>query len=147
MKTLTLRQPWASLVTWGEKKYETRTWRTDYRGPLAIHASLLFKAEHREMYIPQPFANLLKRHGITDPSSLRSGCILCVVDLVNVMKTEECMSQHPIDYQELSLGDWYQKHFAWELQNIRVLADPIQVMGHQGLWEWPVELESLEFMK
>ena len=39
MKALTLRQPWASLIADGRKTIETRTWRTRYRGPLAIHAS------------------------------------------------------------------------------------------------------------
>ena len=39
MKALSLRQPWASLIADGRKTIETRTWRTYYRGPLAIHAS------------------------------------------------------------------------------------------------------------
>ena len=39
MKALSLRQPWASLIADGRKTIETRTWRTHYRGPLAIHAS------------------------------------------------------------------------------------------------------------
>lgn len=38
MKALTLRQPWASLIPLGAKTIETRSWRTNYRGPLAIHA-------------------------------------------------------------------------------------------------------------
>ena len=39
MKALSLRQPWASLIADGHKTIETRTWRTHYRGLLAIHAS------------------------------------------------------------------------------------------------------------
>lgn len=39
MKTLSLLQPWASLVAEGLKRVETRAWRTSYTGPLAIHAS------------------------------------------------------------------------------------------------------------
>ena len=39
MKALSLRQPWASLIADERKTIETRTWRTRYRGPLAIHAS------------------------------------------------------------------------------------------------------------
>lgn len=38
MKTLTLWQPWASLIALGMKRIETRPWTTKYRGPLAIHA-------------------------------------------------------------------------------------------------------------
>lgn len=39
MKALTIKQPWASLIVHGIKDIENRTWRTDYRGPLLIHAS------------------------------------------------------------------------------------------------------------
>ena len=38
MKVLTLFQPWATLVILGEKKIETRSWKTNYRGEIAIHA-------------------------------------------------------------------------------------------------------------
>lgn len=39
MKAITLWQPWASLWGSGAKEYETRSWATSYRGPIAIHAS------------------------------------------------------------------------------------------------------------
>lgn len=38
MKTITLYQPYASLVAVRAKKFETRGWGTSYHGPLAIHA-------------------------------------------------------------------------------------------------------------
>lgn len=38
MKAITIRQPWAGLIAVGEKVYETRSWPTKYRGPIAIHA-------------------------------------------------------------------------------------------------------------
>jgi eukaryotic-like serine/threonine-protein kinase len=42
MKCLSLHQPGATLLTLGAKRYETRSWRTEYRGPLLIHASVSF---------------------------------------------------------------------------------------------------------
>jgi len=39
MKTLSVRQPYASLICYGVKTVENRTWKTDYRGRLLIHAS------------------------------------------------------------------------------------------------------------
>lgn len=39
MKILSLWEPWASLMAIGAKKIETRSWSTDYRGWLAIHAA------------------------------------------------------------------------------------------------------------
>jgi hypothetical protein len=42
VKVLTLHQPWASLIAVGVKTIETRSWSTQYRGPLAIHAGAKF---------------------------------------------------------------------------------------------------------
>ena len=38
LSCLTVRQPWAWLLTHGVKPVENRTWKTSYRGPLLIHA-------------------------------------------------------------------------------------------------------------
>ena len=38
MKALSVRQPWAWAIVAGWKPIENRTWATDYRGPLLIHA-------------------------------------------------------------------------------------------------------------
>lgn len=39
MFALSIRQPWAFAVASGVKRIENRTWSTNYRGPLIIHAS------------------------------------------------------------------------------------------------------------
>ena len=38
MKVLTIKQPWATLIAEGLKEYEFRTWKTNYRGDILIHA-------------------------------------------------------------------------------------------------------------
>lgn len=38
MRVITLKQPWATLVAEGLKKYEFRSWKYGYRGELLIHA-------------------------------------------------------------------------------------------------------------
>ena len=38
MKVLTIKQPWASLIMLGYKRFEFRSWKTNYRGELLIHA-------------------------------------------------------------------------------------------------------------
>lgn len=45
LKALTIRQPWASLVVDGEKNVENRTWSTNYRGVLVIHAGSQIDSE------------------------------------------------------------------------------------------------------
>lgn len=39
MKVITLWEPWASLIAVGAKMIETRSWNTNYRGRIAIHAA------------------------------------------------------------------------------------------------------------
>lgn len=39
MKALTVRQPWAFWIAVGQKDIENRSWSTNFRGPLAIHAA------------------------------------------------------------------------------------------------------------
>jgi hypothetical protein len=39
MKALSIRQPWAWLIVNGQKDIENRTWATNFRGPVQIHAA------------------------------------------------------------------------------------------------------------
>jgi hypothetical protein len=40
IRGLTIRQPWASAIAFGDKRVENRSWPTAYRGLVAIHAGL-----------------------------------------------------------------------------------------------------------
>ena len=39
MKVISIKEPFATLITNGMKKIETRSWKTNYRGEIFIHAS------------------------------------------------------------------------------------------------------------
>ena len=39
IKVLSIIEPWATLIKEKKKYIETRTWKTNYRGELYIHAS------------------------------------------------------------------------------------------------------------
>jgi hypothetical protein len=62
MKAITLYQPWAMLVALGKKQIETRSWKTDYRGPLAIHVAKKFTKEQHGLcgWFTEPFAGALQ---------------------------------------------------------------------------------------
>lgn len=45
---LSIRQPWAWLITNAGKRCENRTWSTRYRGPIYIHAAKGMKREEYE---------------------------------------------------------------------------------------------------
>jgi hypothetical protein len=42
MKAISIKQPWAWMIIHGGKNVENRTWHTNYRGPILIHASKKF---------------------------------------------------------------------------------------------------------
>jgi len=55
MKTLSVHQPYATLICAGVKDVENRSWKTDYRGPLLIHASQVSFAWPDANYLPETF--------------------------------------------------------------------------------------------
>jgi hypothetical protein len=46
MKTLTIKQPWASLIVEGLKDIENRTWATKFRGRVLVHAAAKCDKRH-----------------------------------------------------------------------------------------------------
>lgn len=89
VKCLSIRQPWASLILEHGKDVENRTWRTHYRGPLAIHAGAQFDPGWRSV---ETIAFLRERGlSIEDIVALESaprGGVLGVVELVAVTFAE-----------------------------------------------------------
>lgn len=168
MKAITIWQPYASFITAGLKHYETRGWKTSYRGPIAIHAA------HRPIswclkQVPSVVSNLSFRvFGEEGAQQLPAGQIIAIGELVNVWHIVHCpgtdvdkakhieigaesltTDKHAPDFgafivpdpREIILGDWTPGRFAWELRNVRELKEPITVKGNQGLWNWEPEME------
>ena len=40
MKVISIKEPFATLIKDGVKIYETRSWKTNYRGEIYVHASM-----------------------------------------------------------------------------------------------------------
>lgn len=132
MKAITLWQPWASLIAWGVKSYETRSWWTPYRGQLAIHAGKGMDTE--ELFECNSFyTDVLKKHN-GGPNGLPSGAVLCIVNLVEVYKTQDI--REAISQQEENFGDYSTGRYAWKLEIVEVFKEPVPASGRQGLWEW-----------
>lgn len=155
---ITLWQPWASLIADGYKEFETRSWETNYRGTLLIHAAKR-KFVHDEMYqISQaaegtgmlhdqlqkywvqgvPYGAIVATCQLTD-------CLLMSAQLpklVNENAGEIAMVAEQTAFGiagvqplEIAVGLWEPGRFAWKLENIRKLEQPIIASGHQGLWK------------
>lgn len=97
MKALSLYQPYASLVAWGDKKNETRSWGTGHRGPLAIHATAKLPQECCNLaYEKVQFGHALRRQGVSANYSLSAvtkaveslprAAIIAVVEVVEVFE-------------------------------------------------------------
>ncbi len=127
MKALTLTQPWASLVAEGRKVIETRSWRTRYRGTLAIHAAKGIPA------IARAFAQEFTAYRV-EPLPL--GAVVCLIDLVDCQPTEDVV--HGLSANERRFGDYTPGRWAWlfDPASLRVLPDPIPARGALSLWEW-----------
>ena len=129
MKALTLTQPWASLVALGYKRVETRSWRTQYRGPIAIHAAKGFPTEARR------FAEVERAIGRV-PARIPRGAVVCIIDLVDCQPAEEVALR--ISGLERHLGDYAPSRWAWLFDpvSLRSLPNPIPARGALSLWEW-----------
>lgn len=136
MKAITIHQPWASLIAHGYKRFETRGWRTNYRGPIAIHAS-----KKRDMEFIWELKNKYPEIWKAIPT-FPTGAIVAVAELVECwligehsIFEEKSGRAIVIDQQERDFG-WYERgRYAWELSKIRRI-DPIPAKGQQGLWNW-----------
>ncbi len=137
-----MKQPWASLFVLGETQYETRTWRTHYRGPMAIHTS---KKIDLTACSYQRVQEMLDKHGYT-PSTLPRGVIIGVCHLVNCIKVIEnnitsavLEDGRIISGNDLLLGDYRVGGYAWEVSNMYMLKEYIPAKGQLGLWEYSGE--------
>lgn len=140
MKALTLKQPWASLVACGAKRVETRSWSTGYRGPIAIHASKAFAGEDAVLVERPPFVSALK----CSWRELPTGAIVATGLLVDVVPTQQVFAllQEQIRNgdrgdrasHELAFGNFGPERFAWILEAVAPLREPIAHRGMLGLW-------------
>lgn len=142
MKGLCLIQPWASLVVLGAKRWETRGWRTNHRGPLAIHAGRRFPDAARALCEAEPFRSVLLRAGFRHPSDLPCGALLGTVTLVDCLPTQRILAQLPRAAPELVFGDYRPGRWAWQLADPLCLPSPVAFPGRVGLFEVPDSLCS-----
>lgn len=114
MKALSLRQPYASFIAVGRKTIETRTWQTNYRGPLLIVSS------KGKIYKDVPHSGLFNL-------KLEFGKALATVELIDCrpMKVEDGWA---------AMCSWMPGLYAWVLSNIKKI-DPFPVKGQLKLFE------------
>ena len=129
MKVLSLTEPYATLIKLGKKKIETRSFKTNYRGELYIHAS--------STKIPKEWKNNKELMSLVDVNDLNFGLIICKCKLVDcVYMDEEFLDKIKKDKLELICGDYRLSRYAWILEDIEVLYKPIFAKGKLGIWNY-----------
>jgi len=141
VRCLSLWQPWASLIAVGQKKIETRHWSTSYRGPLAIHAALKWNGELREICQREPFWTVIREAGY-GVKPLPLGAIIATCRLTDCMRTDVAIEHSIFDRcppHERWFGDFSYGRWAWILEDVRALPEPIPAKGSQGLWDYDLQ--------
>lgn len=124
MKALTIKEPWATLIIEGYKKYEFRSWKINYRGKILIHAGKTLEHNQAKKF---------------EDYNLEYSCgeIIGEADLVDCIKvTEEFDNKlkkiNPIVYE----NSGHVENYAWKLENIKKYHKKIKVNGKLGLWNY-----------
>jgi hypothetical protein len=112
VKILSIRQPWAYLITQGSKDIENRSWSTKYRGPFLIHASRNIDKE------------ACLNHGLA-PAKLQTGGVVGMAEII------DCVQKHR--------SKWFWGPYGFVLKNRRPLQF-VKWRGGLGLRNAPKRL-------
>lgn len=140
MKTLSVKQPWASLIVGGIKNIENRTWKTNYRGRIFIHAAL--KPDNIKLEIEGQASDreiqMFSALGRAEDDNL-FGCIIGSVEIVDCVINHESIWAEPA-YQTLEDARWgsdAKPIYNWVLANPIQFANPwLNIKGKLGLWDF-----------
>lgn len=146
---ITLHQPYASLVACGAKRVETRGWppADGWMGTLLIHAGLsveggttkAHEAAYEERCMREPYLSVLIAAGFGGPEDLPRGKVIAVAQVMRVAEmTEESIAKlRKAKPTEHEFGNYEPGRFAWVLDGVKQLREPIPCTGHQKLWRPP----------
>lgn len=129
MKVLTVKQPYASLIAYGIKKYEFRVWKTKYRGEILIHAGKNIDKEAMEKF---------RQFNLDFPL----GCIIARANIDEVIKVDDefrevLRKENNLVYNHI-INDKEYKGYAFKLSNVEIL-NPIYINGKLGLWNYELK--------
>ncbi len=123
MKVITLKQPWATLVAEGYKKYEFRSWKYNYRGKILIHDGAGVDKEYLNKYSHLNLEFPKKR-------------IIAEVDIVDCIKLDEKKSEEINKENTLVYGNKIREGYAWKLENVKKININEEIPGKQGIWNY-----------
>jgi len=142
MKTLTVKQPWASLIVSGIKDIENRTWKTNFRGRILIHAGMAKTSGMMAVYLNRAqYAKFRESVGFSGLDFIEPiGAIIGSVEIV------DCVVNHSSIWAEktISVPDedinpktvFEKPAYNWVLANPIIFKEPIPCKGKLSFWEF-----------
>ena len=122
MKVITLKQPWASLVAEGFKKYEFRSWKYTYKGEILIHAGKSVDKEAMERF---------KHLNLKYPTSK----IIAKVKIIECIKLTNEINKQITNENKLIYGSNPNRTgYAWKLELLEKINTTKEISGKQGIW-------------
>ena len=125
MKVLTIKEPWASLIIDGYKKYEFRSWKTNYRGKLLIHAG---KSIDKDMLY------IANKYNI----KINPGNILGEVEITDCIKVDDEFNKYLKKDNSLVYRGSYKDDYAWKIEKVKKYDKTIPVNGKLGIWYYDI---------
>lgn len=119
MKALSLTQPWAYLITEKGMNVENRTWKTNFRGFFAIHATKSYREEDFK-YCLHAFKLKLKRDDVP------YGVITGFAELTEVITASEVTEE---------TKKWFIGDYGFVMKNVIKLKNPVPAKGSLSFWE------------
>ena len=129
MKVVSIIEPWASLIKEKVKYIETRSWKTNYRGKIYIHASL--------KKVPKKDERINNLITLLKDKDFKYGHIIAEATLVDcIYMDEDFISKIKNNNQEYICGEYSIGRYAWILEDIKELSKTIPAKGSLGIWNY-----------
>ena len=129
MKVLSVKEPFATLISLGIKKIETRSWKTNYRGKIYIHASLNMSKMPKER--KEKLLNLLPEN-----YDFKYGNIICEANLKDcIYMDENFINEIKKDELEYLCGHYEVGRYAWMINDVKLIP-VIPAKGKLGIWNF-----------
>lgn len=129
-----MHQPWASLLVYGIKRVEGRSWPAPIRGRLWIHAASKIPEAETIRAMEDFYREIYAVNGIKDlkfPENYPTSRLLGCVEVVGCIKCEELQS-----WEELPEGVRLegQTEYCWLCEQPQKLIIPFEMRGQQGVY-------------
>lgn len=137
MKVLSVKQPWAQLIVCGAKRFEVRTWKTEYRGALYIHASAA--APTGPFYQEQLTFGLgpvFEAADCADLMAMRAlprSAIVGRVTVTDIWMPEQ-FEANATAHDAVVIGPPEEGHYYWKLESPVAFPPILNIGGALNLW-------------